>query len=67
MRGPAAENDQLLEQLVVEFLRDHAYWRRNFHPEDGLRISAGARHSPEFLEVQARTRAEVCFDPGRRQ
>ena len=57
--GPAAENDQLLEQLVVEFLRDHAYWRRNFHPEDGLRISAGARNRPEFLEVQARTRAEL--------
>ncbi|MDT8340062.1 MAG: pyridoxal-dependent decarboxylase [Longimicrobiales bacterium] len=57
--GPAAENDQLLEQLVVEFLRDHAYWRRNFHPEDGLRISAGARHGAEFLEVQARTRAEL--------
>jgi glutamate/tyrosine decarboxylase-like PLP-dependent enzyme len=57
--GPAAENDQLLESLVVEFLRDHAYWRRNFHPEDGLRISAGARHHPDFLALQARTRAEL--------
>lgn len=57
--GPAAENDQLLESLVVEFLRDHTYWRRNFHPEDGLRISAGARHEAGFLEVQARTRAEL--------
>lgn len=57
--GPAAENDQLLESLVVEFLRDHNYWRRNFHPEDGQRISAGARNRPEFLEVQARTRAEL--------
>jgi glutamate/tyrosine decarboxylase-like PLP-dependent enzyme len=57
--GPAAENDQLLESLVVEFLRDHAVWRRNFHPEDGQRISEGARHRPEFLEVQARTRAEL--------
>ncbi len=57
--GPAAENDRLLEDLVVEFLRDHAYWRRNFHPEDGLRISAGARHAPAFLDVQARMRAEL--------
>jgi len=41
--GPAGENDQLLESLVVEFLRDHAFWRRNFHPEDGFRIQADAR------------------------
>jgi len=57
--GPAAENDQLLESLVVEFLRDHAYWRRNFHPEDGFRVSADARNRPDFLAVQAKTRAEL--------
>lgn len=57
--GPAAENDQMLESLVVEFLRDHAYWRRNFHPEDGLRIDAGARNTPHFLDIQARMRAEL--------
>ena len=45
--GPAAENDRLLEELLVEFLRDHVYWRRNFHPEDGLRIDAGARNRPD--------------------
>lgn len=44
--GPAAENDQLLESLVTEFLRDHAFWRRNFHPEDGFRISAGPATGP---------------------
>lgn len=52
--GPAAENQELLESLVVEFLRDHACWRRNFHPEDGQRISARARLRPDFLEFQAR-------------
>ncbi len=57
--GPAAENDQLLESLVVEFLRDHAYWRRNFHPEDGFRIEADARHRPDFLAMQARIRSEL--------
>ena len=44
--GPAAENDQMFESLVVEFLRDHSFWRRNFHPEDGQRISAQARNDP---------------------
>lgn len=57
--GPAAENEELLESLVVEFLRDHAYWRRNFHPEDGFRIGVEARNRPDFLAVQARTRAEL--------
>ena len=57
--GPAAENDRLLEELVVEFLRDHTYWRRNFHPEDGLRISVAARHTPAFLDGQARMRQEL--------
>ena len=43
--GPYGENDTLLEKLVVEFLRDHVYWRRNFHPEDPPAIStAAARH-----------------------
>ena len=54
--GPAAENDQLFESLVVEFLRDHTFWRRNFHPEDGQRIDSGARNDPDFLAFQAETR-----------
>lgn len=57
--GPAAENDQLLESLVVEFLRDHVFWRRNFHPEDGQRITPGAQQEPAFLDFQARTRKEL--------
>jgi hypothetical protein len=36
--GPQAENAELLERLVVESLRDHVFWRRNYHPEDGVAI-----------------------------
>jgi hypothetical protein len=36
--GPRAENAELLERLIVEALRDHVFWRRNYHPEDGLTI-----------------------------
>ncbi len=57
--GPAAENSELLESLVVEFLSDHAFWRRNFHPEDGQRIQPRARHDPAALEFQSRMRAEL--------
>ena len=54
--GPSGENDRWLEELIVEFVRDHAFWRRNFHPEDGHRITAEAAYRPDFLEAKARTR-----------
>ncbi|HEU5048910.1 MAG TPA: pyridoxal-dependent decarboxylase [Gemmatimonadales bacterium] len=34
--GPRAENADLLERLVTEALRDHVFWRRNYHPEDAF-------------------------------
>ncbi|MEI7037922.1 hypothetical protein [Fulvimonas yonginensis] len=40
--GPYGENDTLLERLLVEFLRDHVYWRRNVHPEDPPAIATAA-------------------------
>ena len=57
--GPYAENDNLLEKLVVEFLRDHVYWRRNFHPEDPPAIPTSAAMQPEFLAAEARLRREL--------
>ena len=57
--GPYGENDTLLEKLVVEFLRDHVYWRRNFHPEDPPAISTAAAQHPEFLAFEARMRREL--------
>ncbi|MHC4850340.1 MAG: pyridoxal phosphate-dependent decarboxylase family protein, partial [Planctomycetota bacterium] len=57
--GPAAENHEVLENLVLEFLRDHTFWRRNFHPEDGQSIPAEQQASPEYREVLARTKKEL--------
>src|SRR5690606_30419390 len=57
--GPYGENDALLERLVVEFLRDHVYWRRNFHPEDPPAIPTGAADEPAFREFEARMRREL--------
>ncbi len=57
--GPSAENAELFEELLLEFVRDHLFWRRNFHPEDGRRISTGARHDPEYHAFVDRTRAEL--------
>ncbi|WP_297176722.1 pyridoxal-dependent decarboxylase [Thermomonas sp.] len=57
--GPYAQNDTLLEKLVVEFLRDHVYWRRNFHPEDPLAISTTAALHPDYLAFEAKMRREL--------
>jgi glutamate/tyrosine decarboxylase-like PLP-dependent enzyme len=57
--GPYGENDALLEKLVVEFLRDHVYWRRNFHPEDPPAIPTGAASEPAFRDFEARMRREL--------
>lgn len=57
--GPYGENDTLLEKLVVEFLRDHVYWRRNFHPEDPPAIPTQAAQHPAYQAFEARMRREL--------
>ena len=57
--GPYGENDGLLEKIMVEFLRDHVYWRRNFHPEDPPAISTRAAHHPDYQAFEARLRREL--------
>lgn len=57
--GPYGENDQLLESLTLEFLRDHIYWRRNLHPEDAPVIRTGANRLPAFLAFESRLRREL--------
>jgi glutamate/tyrosine decarboxylase-like PLP-dependent enzyme len=57
--GPYGENDTLLEKLVTEFLRDHVYWRRNFHPEDPPAIPTRAAQHPAYQAFEARMRREL--------
>jgi glutamate/tyrosine decarboxylase-like PLP-dependent enzyme len=57
--GPYGENDSLLEKLVVEFLRDHVYWRRNFHPEDPPAIPTNSVNHPDYQALESRLRREL--------
>jgi glutamate/tyrosine decarboxylase-like PLP-dependent enzyme len=57
--GVYAENDELLEKVLVEFLRDHVYWRRNVHPEDRPLIPVLAQHGPEYREFVGRMKSEL--------
>lgn len=57
--GPKAENADLLERLLLEALRDHVFWRRNYHPEDPFLIPESERHSPRFAYEVGRLRQEL--------
>ena len=57
--GPYGENDGLLEKLVVEFLRDHVYWRRNFHPADPPAIPTSAAQQAGYRDLEAKMRREL--------
>lgn len=49
--GPKGENADEFERLVVEAVRDQAYWRRNYHPSDPTHITDEIKRSPEYLEA----------------
>lgn len=55
--GAWAENNDLLERVLVELVRDHVYWRRNFHPDDAPPISTSEQFEPSYRAgVAAMTR-----------
>ena len=53
--GPKAENGHFLAKTIEEFIKDHFYWRKDFHPEDDPIITLEEQSSPDFLAVQQRT------------
>lgn len=53
--GAGGENHEVFERLLVDQLRDHVYWRRNFHPEDPATVTAAEQHEPAFVATIART------------
>src|SRR2546423_107312 len=57
--GPRSENHEALENLILEALRDHVYWRRNFHPEDPPAIEEIDKSQASFLEKNSRLQQEL--------
>ncbi|MDC0744411.1 pyridoxal-dependent decarboxylase [Polyangium mundeleinium] len=49
--GTKAENADELEKLIVEAIRDHSFWRRNFHPQDPTHITEQAKRHPSYLHA----------------
>src|SRR5690606_17652462 len=61
--GPSGENGAFMETLLTGFLRDHVYWRRNFHPEDAPSIPAAMQFRPDFIAANARLE-QALFELG---
>ena len=57
--GPKGENADELERLLLEVLRDHVFWRRNFHPRDPRLIDERDKRTEAFDEMSARLRDEL--------
>lgn len=57
--GFSGENSDTFERLLLEFVRDHVFWRRNFHPEDPPAISPLASFDPEYQAFIGRTHSEL--------
>jgi glutamate/tyrosine decarboxylase-like PLP-dependent enzyme len=57
--GAYAENNDVVENLLVEFVRDHIYWRRNFHPEDVPPITPYMTNQDEYKNSLAKVRLEL--------
>lgn len=57
--GPRAENAGEMERMVVEALRDHVFWRRNFHPEDGMVIREADKRRDGYLDATGTLRQEL--------
>jgi len=57
--GPKGENADVFERLLLEAFRDHVFWRRNFHPEDGFEIPELDRRRPEAEQAHSRLAQEL--------
>ncbi|MEQ9672332.1 pyridoxal-dependent decarboxylase [Coleofasciculus sp. G2-EDA-02] len=54
--GSRSENLDELENLIVEALRDHGFWRRNFHPSDPSYITESVKRNPNYLQALDQTK-----------
>lgn len=57
--GPKGENAEVFERLLLEAFRDHVFWRRNFHPEDGFVVQEVEKHDPAYARSISVLRQEL--------
>jgi glutamate/tyrosine decarboxylase-like PLP-dependent enzyme len=54
--GPKAENQDLLAELIAEAIREHAGYRRSYHPNDPIHITPEIKGSTKYRKAVGRLR-----------
>lgn len=54
--GPKSENASLLEELIIEILRDVSFWRKNFHTSDDRIITESLKRTVQYQDALAEIR-----------
>jgi hypothetical protein len=49
--GPKGENGEMFERMVSLAIRDHVFWRRNYHPADPTHITEAIKRSDDYLQA----------------
>lgn len=57
--GAYGENNQVLEELLLTFVKEHINWRKDFHPEDQRPISSQMIQSKHYKNIIAKITQEL--------
>lgn len=57
--GPKAENAEIFERLLLDAFRDHVFWRRNHHPEDGFLVEESEKYERGYERSTSVLRQEL--------
>ena len=54
--GPKSENSDFFKETLINYVNDHLYWHKDFHPEDDPIISYIEKEQPSYKAIQDKTR-----------
>jgi len=49
--GTKGENGEMFERMVSLAIRDHVFWRRNYHPADPTHITEAIKRSDDYAQA----------------
>src|SRR3954463_5604979 len=49
--GTKGENGEMFERMVALAIRDHVFWRRNYHPADPVYITEAIKRSDDYVQA----------------
>ncbi|MFH1936688.1 MAG: pyridoxal-dependent decarboxylase, partial [Bacteroidota bacterium] len=52
--GPKSENIKFFKETICELIDEHAFWRKDFHPEDDPIIGMGEQQEKHFKDTEQR-------------